>query len=278
MKQHKIIQPLALLAGAAVLIGTQVPASAQTLLDQWNFNETSGTTAYNSVAGGANATLMGNAAFNGSGQVTLDGTSGTYVNLGSGLLNGQTSVTFEGWVNENGANNTQLYSFDNGDGVGSGGTYLRFNLGDTGNGNGGNDYAESYVGWYSSVWDGTKLLGTPLAANTLNYIAVTYDPSANYEAIYVNGSLSVSFSGSLPALSTFAALNGTLGKSPWSGYGDPFLTGTIDQFNIYGGELSPSQIAADFAAGPVAAPEPSALALCSGGLVVLGLLRRRFSR
>jgi hypothetical protein len=205
--------------------------------------------------------------------VVLNGTGGTYVNLGSGLLNGPTSLTFEAWYSDTGVNNTHLFSFDNGDGTGSGGTYLRYNVGDTGNGHSGNDFLENIVGWGGHVMEGTSL-----ANATLLHIAVVYDPSASYEAIYVNGSLTASYSGSLSPLSNYAASIGSLGRSPWAGYGDPYLNGTIDQFSIYDGALSGSQILADYQAGPIAVPEPSAAALGMTGLTLIGFLRRRNSR
>ncbi len=273
MKKHSIVPIAMALAGVAAFAGIHSSASAQTLINQWNFNETSGTTAANSVGGGASATLTGNATFNGSGGVTLNGTGGTFVNLGSGLLNGPTSLTFEAWFSDTGVNNTHLFSFDNGDGTGSGGTYLRYNVGDTGNGHNGNDFLESIVGW-----GGHTIEGTSLANNTLLHVAVVYDPSASYEALYVNGSLISSYSGSLSPVSNYAASIGSLGRSPWAGYGDPYLNGTIDQFSIYSGALSGPQILADYQAGPVSVPEPSALALGMAGLTLIGVLRRKHAR
>ncbi len=264
MKKYNILPTTTALAALAACVGLHT-ASAQTLIHQWNFNETSGTSAANTVGGGPSATLMGGATFNGSGGVTLNGTSGTYINLGSGRLSGLTSVTFEGWVSDNGANNTHLFSFDDS----PWGTYLRFNLGDTGNGHGGSAFIEPIVGW-----GGTVLNGTALADNTLNHIAVIYDPVAGYEAFYVNGVLNASFSGPLNALSNYGTLGGSLGRSPWADFGDAFLNGTIDQFSIYDGALAESQIAANFAAGPVAVPEPSIAALGILGTALLGFYRR----
>ena len=65
---------------------------------------------------------MGDAAFNGTGQVTLDGTSGTYVNLPGGLVSSLSAVTFEAWVNiGDNPNAVTLFGF------GSAGTnYIRY--------------------------------------------------------------------------------------------------------------------------------------------------------
>lgn len=252
---------------AAGIMAVSTAAQAQSLIDQWNFNETSGTTAANTVGGGGSATLVGSASFNGSGGVTLNGTSGTYISLGSGLLNGLTSVTFEGWWSDTGVNNTHLFSFDSG--VGTGGTYLRYNVGDTGNGHSGNSFVEN-TGTSIHVME-----GTPLANDTLLHVAVVYDPSTSFEAIYINGSLSISYSGTLAPVSDYAASSGALGRSPWWVYGDPYLNGTINQFSIYDGVLSDTQIADHFAAGPAAVPEPSTFALAGIGLAGLLIFRRR---
>src|ERR1017187_2903451 len=104
MNKNKITHIAALAAGIAA---ASTSAQAQSLIDQWNFNETSGTTAVNSVGGGASGTLAGGATFNGSGQAVLNGStdgSGNYIDLGN-TLSGQTSVTMEGWFNYTQVNN-----------------------------------------------------------------------------------------------------------------------------------------------------------------------------
>ena len=253
---------LAVIGGFAVFACAS--ASAQTtLIDQWNFNETSGTTAANSVGGGGNANLMGNATFNGSGSVALDGSSGTYINLPANALNGLSAVTLDGWFTYSVPNNNvHLFSVD--DGTGTGGTYLRFNIADSGNGNGSTNFLEN---------TGTptqKLMGNQvLPQNQLLNISVVYDPGNNYEAIYYNGVLENSYSGTLVALSSIPQTEFTLGKSPWSGYGDPYLTGTIDQFSVYNGALTSSQIANNYAAGTVPVPEPGTGAILMGGIGML---------
>jgi hypothetical protein len=241
------------------------------LIDQWNFNETSGTNAANAVGGGASASLMGGATFNGLGQAVLDGTAGTYIDLGN-ALNSQTSVTLECWFNY-----TQVASrapLITGLGSGGGGYYLRYSLYDTSY-QSPNAYLEANNGWSGG---GTTIAETGAPAqNTLEQVAIVYDPVNGYQAIYVNGVLAESASEVLLGLNIIANSDLQLGQTPW-GTGDPSLTGTIDQFSIYNGAVSGSQIATDFAKGPVAVPEPASLAIGLGGLALAGLFRRRFSR
>jgi len=272
MKKSNPKKPFSLLAGAAILAGASLTGSAQTLIDQWNFNETSGTTAANTVGGGASATLMAGASFNGSGGVTLNGStdgSGNYIDLGN-ALSGLTSVTLECWFNYTQVNNrapliTGLGSQSN--------YYLRYSLYDTSY-QSPNAYVEANNAWGSG---GNTLAQTGAPAqNTLEQVAIVYDPTTSSEAIYVNGVLAASTSGSLLSLNSIAGSDLTLGKSAFGS--DPTLTGTINQFSIYSGDLSGAQIAADYASGPVIVPEPSTVALAMGGLTLLGILRRRNAR
>ena len=270
MKRTKTIQMAAIVASAVVLANAG-SASAQTLIDQWNFNETSGTTAANSVGGGASATLMAGATFNGSGQAVLNGStdgSGNYIDLGN-ALSGQSSVTLECWFNWTQANNRAPLIT----GLGSASYYyLRYSLYDTSY-QSPNAYLEANNSWGGG---GTTLAQTGAPAqNTLELVDIVYDPTSNYQAIYINGSLAASASGALLGLNSIAGSDLVLGKSVFGG--DPTVTGTIDQFSIYSGALSGTQIAGDFSAGPTAVPEPSTCAmLASGfGMLLAGFRLRR---
>jgi alpha-L-fucosidase len=224
------------------------------LVHRYSFNETSGTTAYDSV-GGANGTLNGGATFDGSGEVVLNGTSGTYVSLPVNLLTGFSKVTIDAWFSfmvPN--NNVHLFSMDDGGGYGSGGSYLRYNVFDNtpGNGHGGTNYFEGIIGYGGNVLHGGSLLPTN---NTQVHVTLVYDPVNGVKSIYVNGVLSSTYNGSLAALSSYPQNAFTLGRSPWANDGDPYLKGSINEFRIYNTVLSAGEIAANDAAGPDTIPQ-----------------------
>jgi regulation of enolase protein 1 (concanavalin A-like superfamily) len=222
-------------SSSAVVISSPLP----TLIHRYSFNETGGPIVHDSV-GGANGMLEGDAAFNGSGQVVLDGTDGAYVSLPGGLLAGLSNVTIEAWVtNAVSPDNVALFSFDDGlqDGVGDG--YLRYVLHDQSDGR---NFLELASGGGSPLIPGYPGLGGQFV-----HVVCVYNQSSGAALIYTNGVLEVSqaASVSLTDVSTNAA---ALGRSPWSG--DPWLAGAIDEFRIYSGPL----LAADIAAAQVVGP------------------------
>jgi alpha-L-fucosidase len=211
------------------------------LLHRYRFNETSGTNCADSVGGaGWSGTLQGGAQFNGQGQVTLTGVSGTYVKLPGNLLAGLTNVTIEAWVtNAASPDNVALFSFDDGLQDGVGGGYLRFVLHDSGN-------ARNFLELASSSGSPKLACSQGLGGQTV-HVACVYNPAAGVMAIYTNGVLEVSQASSVP-LSAVSTNLAALGRSPWSG--DPWLAGSLDEFRIYNGALTASQIAAAQALGP----------------------------
>jgi hypothetical protein len=231
-------------AGVSVLLlAMQMAVSAASLVSRYSFNATSGTTAVDSV-GGYNGTLQGAAAFNGSGSVVLNGSSGAYVSLPPAQLSGLTAITIDSWFSFTVPNNNVcLFSLDNGNNTGSGGSYLRYNLFDSGNGNGGTNFFENIVGWGGDqALHGGSMLPTN---NTQVHVTLVYDPVNGVKSIYVNGVLSSTYSGSLAALSSYPQNAFTIGRSPWYQYGsDPYLKGSINEFRIYSGVLQPADISA----------------------------------
>ena len=222
-------------SSSAVIISTPLPA----LIHRYSFNETSGTTAHDDI-GGANGTLKGSAAFDGSGHVVLNGTSGTYVSLPANLLAGLSNVTIEAWVtNAVSPDNVELFSFDDGLQDGVGGGYLRYVLHD---GSNGRNFLE-----LASSGGSPKNTATPGLGGRYVHVVCVYNPSAGVALIYTNGVLEASqaVSTSLTNVSLSAA---ALGRSPWSS--DPWLNGAIDEFRIYAGQLLPADIAAAQSIGP----------------------------
>ena len=220
---------------SAVVVTSPLPA----LIHRYSFNETSGTTAHDSI-GSANGTLRGGAAFDGSGHVVLNGTSGTYVSLPANLLAGLSNVTIEAWVtNAVSPDNVELFSFDDGLQDGVGGGYLRYVLHDSSNGR---NFLELASGGGSP-----KITANPGLGGQYVHVICVYNPSAGVALIYTNGVLEASqaVSTSLTNVSLNAA---ALGRSPWNG--DPWLNGAIDEFRIYAGQLLPADIAAAQSIGP----------------------------
>ncbi|HEU5072249.1 MAG TPA: LamG-like jellyroll fold domain-containing protein [Verrucomicrobiae bacterium] len=236
--------------GCAAFALTCLSATAATLVSRYSFSGTNGTNVVDSV-GGYTGTLRGAAAFDGSGSVVLDGTSGTYVSLPPAQLSGLTALTIDAWFTYTVPNNNvHLFSIDNGGGTGSGGSYLRYNVYDSGASHGGTNYFEGIISWGGNVLHG----GSVLPQAVTNHVTLIYDPAGGVKAIYVNGVLSSSYNGTLAALSSYPQTVFTLGRSPWANSGDPYLKGAISEFRVYSGVLSESDIAANDAAGPDSIP------------------------
>src|SRR3974390_173688 len=98
----------------AILLSIPFVAGAQTLQNRWSFNGPAGGTTVTDSVASVVATLQGSASLDGT-EVILDGSSGTYVNLASGLLNGLQSVSLEGWANSAASpDNVHLFEFSDG--------------------------------------------------------------------------------------------------------------------------------------------------------------------
>jgi hypothetical protein len=90
---------------------------------------------------------------------------------------------------------------------------------------------------------------TDRAAYTTNttHVAATIDSPNHILNLYTNGALAMSVTNIVIDLGLVADNFSFLGRSQW---GDPHLSGSIDEFRVYCGVLSPAQIAASYAAGP----------------------------
>ncbi len=181
----------------------------------------------------------GTAELNGSGQLVLDGnTSKAWVSLPSGLMPQLTNATFETWVNDqNPQVFAELWTFGTNNGSAGQGNFL------------------SMVPVHGGVNDNIGLdnhsqitAGGPMPANQEICLTAVYNYSAGTASIYVNGVLTGSGAVTVP-LTTIMDSSNYIGQSQYYGGGDPYFTGTLDEFRIYNNAFTPDQIEADFEAG-----------------------------
>jgi len=224
------------MAALPVAVIAQPPASPGAALQhRYSFNGD----AKDSV-GHADGTLEGAAVVSG-GQVHLDGSSGTYVNLPGGLIAGDKAVTFEFWASL-GTNRGWCRVFDQGSD-----TFVN------------NGRLDLYFSPHSGNQDFRLTVMDPnprervirvsgnLDNQTNLYVACVLDPGSGFMGIYTNGILAVS-TNNLTSLESVATNRFYLGKSLFPN--DPPLNGSIDEFRIYNAALSPAQISDNFRNGP----------------------------
>jgi len=213
-------------------------SSAQTLNNRWSFNAPAGGTTVTDSVAGVVATLNGNASLDGT-EVNLDGSSGTFVSLGGGLLAGLQAVSLEGWANSaTSPDNVHLFEFS--DGGGTGNAYLRYVIHDGGNTD--NSFELADVSGFPN-----QKLSSPIGwGGVLVHVVCVYDPVNGIQSIYTNGILEAlrTFPANQTPLSSVSTNEASLGQSPWHAYGDPYMAGAISEFRIWNGALNPLQIAA----------------------------------
>jgi Concanavalin A-like lectin/glucanases superfamily/Bacterial Ig-like domain (group 2) len=205
----------------------------------------------NDSIGHANGALFGNALLSG-GKLVLDGTPNppTYARLPSDLISGYNLLTLEAF-----------YSVP----VGSSGSQQRlWDFGDHIEWNGAPNVAGTAY-FYEAAGRGAAGLPSNLpgggeaaaiAPNTnqtqfttnVIHVAATVDSPNHILNLYTNGALAMSVTNVVIDLGLVADNFSFLGRSQWGG--DPHLNGSIDDFRVYYGVLTPAQIAASYAAGP----------------------------
>ena len=219
--------------------------------------EAGGTTVIDSV-GGANGVLINGAGagaeFTGDGKLNLFGSASAtpgFVDMPNGMISGLSNVTIEAWVTWNGPAGNEWQRI--------------FDFGSSSGGEGARGNGTTYLMLSPARGFGTKL-AFELAVNpdtdpsktvvvgpdqmvtgTEVHIALTYDPASGQAALYANGVLIGSGLTAVHQLSELQDFNCWLGQSQWAG--DPPFNGQYNEFRIWEGILSDTEIAGHAAAG-----------------------------
>ncbi|MGC3961182.1 MAG: family 43 glycosylhydrolase [Verrucomicrobiota bacterium] len=201
--------------------------------------------AWDSV-GMAHGTLKGNAVVT-NGALKLTGASGGYVDLPGGLVSGSSAVSIEFWASF-GVNGNWARVFDFGNISGANGQNYFFFSPRTSTGA---HRLETSAGTLRT-FDVTGIYD-----NRTMHVVCVADPTANFAAIYTNGVLEASLTATWPAFTSVNTSWAFIGRSLFSA--DAWLNGTIDEFRIYDGRLTPEEIAVNYQFGPDALALPVTL-------------------
>lgn len=208
----------------------------KSLLLDYNFNQTSGVTVTDNSGFGYHGTLQGGATFV-SGYANLSNNG--YVSIPNGVMKGVNNVTILCDVYLN-SNNTNTWVY----GIGpDSGKYIFLN---TKNSAGKTYAAITSTGTVGNGYQGEQGVRDVTSLSTGQWVklALVISGDTGMEKLYINGDLVSSMSGitTLPSamFSSTASVTGYIGKSLYSD--DPYLSGRIDNFRIYGSELNPKEI------------------------------------
>jgi hypothetical protein len=282
----KAIFPRSRLAGPAasyvialtlLFLSLSAGLQAQTLVNEWSFNESGGSTAVDSISS-SNITLVGGASLGG-GVLTLPGGSGNYAQLPDGILSTFTgSMTLETWFTDNGGNLwSRVFSV--------GGSTVSFAT-DTGNyidlcprdGNANNINGGLWAEFHHNgdnvdaadpIPANADADRTPVKTGVPVYVTLVYDNPSQTARLYFNGvqvgQVNVGFK---PSDLGFTRYN-TLGLDQ---YGDSPFNGTMNELRIWNGAVSQRYISASLSAGPgvvINNLTPTSASLKAGASIVL---------
>jgi hypothetical protein len=223
---------------AATLIGQPTandnPGRSPTPTHRYSF-----ATDASDAVGRADGQLMG-AAKIADGQVHLNGTRGTFVNLPGGLIAGYKAVTFEFWASF-GTNRNWVRVFDQGSTNGNNGQYDLYFCPHSG----ARDFRLTIMDPHPK--ERVVTVGGNLDSLTNLHVACVLDPRTGFQGIYTNGQMAASRS-DLTSLGSVHTNFFFLGKSLFAG--DAPLNGSIDEFRIYDVALSATDVAASYSSGP----------------------------
>jgi hypothetical protein len=246
-----------------LVFGISTMANAA-LVGQWNFNETSGTTAYASV-GSVNGTLVGGVSF------VTGGIQGGAVNITTGYVNmgnnfpSSSAFSIEAWVKIPIGDTSALIPVAKHWATIPQGYLLGIN-------NFGDGYSQTgEEGFYSANGAYKTAVGGPaIDDGNWHQLVGVYDNGTTY--IYVDGTLGGTGSAGYANNSADFMIGGIFnsGGSPVN-----YFQGLVSDVQVYDNALSGSDVKALYGS---AVPVPPAILLFGPGLVGLAAVRRRFKK
>jgi len=223
------------------------PLAAQTLRNDWSFNESGGTTAFDSVSS-SNITLLGACSLGG-GVLTLPGGTGNYAQLPNGILSSfSNSVTIETWLTDNGGVTWARPWSIGGGTVGTNNNFSQGNYIDlipsagNANGIGGGLWAE-----FNHNGNADAFQYPPLPVAVEEYVTVILDVPNQTGRIFLNGSQVGTAKVTFKPSDLGFTYNNFLGLDQ---YNDPIFNGAFDEMRIWSGALSQRYLSASTVAGP----------------------------
>jgi hypothetical protein len=242
----------------ALLLGTTLSSLAQTMTDRYSFFAATNNSpvAIDSLRTNFNGTLFNDAVITG-GQLQLDGNA--YVQLPAGVITNDQAVTIEVWGDYPGSGQAgwgNLFDFGApsvADAPGQADSHSISFCVHTGTAATGDldaaisDFDDANVNRQNCYVVPTGV-NDPLAGLVGAYVAAVYNPPGGYIAIYTNGVLAAKLTGVTNTITPgiWDASN-LIGKDNWP---DTPMIGSLDEFRIWNGALSPLQIAASYQSGP----------------------------
>jgi hypothetical protein len=202
----------------------------------------------NDTFGHANGALFGRATISG-GKLVLDGTlhPPTYAQLPGDLINGYSALTLEAfYAVPAGSSGSQQRLWDFGDHVVGNNTVFGTGYFYEAAGRGAGGLPGNAPGGGEATAIAPNTNQSQFTTNVIS-VAATIDSPNHILNLYTNGALAMSVTNVVIDLGLVADNFSFLGRSQWP---DPHLNGSIDEFRVYYGVLSPAQIAASYAAGP----------------------------
>ena len=225
--------------GLAATQTVQVISVPTTLVHRYSFNDAAGSSTVLDSAGGTawNGTLPSGGTL-ANGQLACAAASKQFLQLPAGVLSNYAAVTIEAWVTfpNQIPNNSFFFGFGNTNGA-AGVNYI-FCAPRAGR-------IAISSGTYSSEQNAYGNLDFSLRTNL--QVTAVFNPPAGYVALYTNGVLAGLNNAVTVSFSSVSNLYSWVGRSLYSP--DPYPDFSLDEFRIYNGALSASEISATHALG-----------------------------